>query len=71
MEKRKFYKENINNNEGQNREIITMRRDQTRAAIAEHKEMILKQKQDRVRETRLQSVDCDTIKHKINQDYEN
>jgi len=68
MERRKFYKENVNSNEGQNREIITMRRDQNRHAIAEHKDMILKQKQDRVRETRLQSVDCDTIKHKINQD---
>jgi hypothetical protein len=68
MEKRKFYKENINNNEGQNREIISMRRDQNRQAIAEHRELILKQKQDTVRETRLQSVDCDTIKHKINQD---
>jgi len=71
MEKRKFYKENINNNEGQNRDIISMRRDQNRAAINEHRELILKQKQDSVRETRLQSVDCDTIKHKINQDYEN
>jgi len=48
-----------------------MRRDQNRSAIKEHKEFILKQKQDRVRETRLQSVDCDTIKHKINHDYEN
>jgi len=61
----------VNSNEGQNREIITMRRDQNRNAIAEHKDMILKKKQDRVHETRLQSVDCDTIKHKINQDYEN
>lgn len=71
MERRNFYKQNINNNEGQNRDIINMRREQNKCAIAEHKDLILKQKQDRVRETRLQSVDCDTIKHKINQDYEN
>lgn len=71
MDRRQFYKSNINSNEGQNREIINMRRDQNRQAISEHQLLILKQKQDRVRETRLQSIDCDTIKHKINQDYEN
>lgn len=68
MDNRQWFKDHLNSNEGENRELINMKREQNQMAIKEHKEKLLQQKRDLVKESRMQSTDCYSIKHRINKD---
>jgi len=68
MNTRKWFKANVNSNEGQNREIINLKKEQNIQAIREHKEKLYNTKKEIVTETRIQSNDCNSIKHKISKD---
>lgn len=68
MHNRHWFKEHLNSNEGQNRDIINMKKEQNRMAIREHKDKLLKSKQDKVKETRFQSNDALSLKNRIFKD---
>jgi len=70
MDNRQWFKDHLNSNEGQNREVINLKREQNRHAIKEHKEKLLRSKQELVKDVRMQSNDCSSVKNKINKDYE-
>jgi len=42
MDNRQWFKDHLNSNEGQNREVINLKREQNRHAIKEHKEKLLR-----------------------------